>query len=265
MKHEILQPVRHFNMHDDPLTNIETLHLVLWKKGLCIAGFDSNKNVLTTKIYNAVNWDISVMESVFINEPLVAGPQHITHIWVAEERNMIVPVHLFEPSAAKQWLQTLHFVEEGESVIHTQISNAVNAHIAFPLQNKLIDMLYKYFGEGVVGALPAALLCQSQPVTGDSLDITVLDHTYIFSIFQKGKLLAHQVSDHIGFNDFIYKIASICHDNGIAQDQLKVSFSGCCITEQFIAELKSFFPKMSVPGSEQFSSFTFLSKLIACA
>ena len=265
MKHEILQPVRHFNMHDDPLTNIETIQLVLWEKGLCIAGFDAEGNVLTTKVYNANNWNIGTAESIFINEPLVAGHQHITHIWIAEERNLIVPAILFEPDAASLWLKQLHLVEEGETILHSKIERTLGAVVSFPVANRLIDMLYKYFGEGRISALSSALLCQEAATTGDALDITILDQTALFSIYQNGKLLNHQVIDDFDSNNLVYTIASISTDNGMEQEQLKVNLSGLCITESLALELKSFFPKISVPGSEQFSSFTFLSKLISCA
>lgn len=265
IKHEILQPVQHFNMHDDPLTNIETLHLVIWDKGLCIAGYDLEGNVLTTKVYNFAAWDIGAIESVFINEPLVAGPQPVTHIWIAEERNITVPQHLYQTAAAEEWLRKFHFVEAGETVHSTTISQHLQATVVYPLADKLEVLIHKYFAEGRTDAISGMLLCQESPAGQDTADITFLDKKVVLTVRSNGKLLNHQITEAGDINNVVYKIAVICGANGLKQDELRVSLSGLCITEETITELRSFFPKMNVPGSEQFSSFTLLSKLISCA
>ena len=264
LKHEILQPVQHFNMHDDPLTNIETLHLVIWDKGLCVAGYDLQGNVLTAKVYNFSHWNIAAIESVFVNEPLVAGPQPVTHIWIAEERNLIVPQHLYTLEAAAQWLLQFHFIEAGETIQATTVRQQLQATVVYPLQDKLHTLLQKYFAEGRTDAISGMILCQESLIGQDTADLTFLDKKVVLTIRCKGKLVTHQVTEVTDIDNLVYKIASICEEHNMKQDDLKVSLSGFCITSETIAELKSFFPKMTVPGSEQFSSFTLLSKLISC-
>jgi hypothetical protein len=264
LKHEILQPVQHFNMHDDPLTNIETLHLVIWDKGLCVAGYDLQGNVLTAKVYSFTHWNIAAIESVFVNEPLVAGPQPVTHIWIAEERNLIVPQHLYTLDAAVLWLHQFQFIEAGETIHATMVRQQLQATVVYPLQDKLHSLLQKYFAEGKTDAISGMILCQETLIGHDTADITFLDKKVVLTIRCKGKLVTHQVTEVTNMNNLVYRIASICQEHGIKQDELKVSLSGLCITDETIAELKSFFPKMAVPGSEQFSSFTLLSKLISC-
>lgn len=264
LKHEILQPVQHFNMHDDPLTNIETLHLVIWDKGLCVAGYDLQGNVLTSKVYSFSHWNIAAIESVFINEPLVAGPQPVTHIWIAEERSLIVPQHLYTLEAAMQWLLQFHFIEAGETIHATTVRQQLQATIVYPLQDKLHTLLQKYFAEGRIDAISGMILCQETLIGQDTADLTFLDKKAVLTIRSKGKLVSHQVTEATDINNLVYKIASICEEHNIKQDELKVSLSGFCITSETTAELRSFFLKMTVPGSEQFSSFTLLSKLISC-
>jgi hypothetical protein len=264
LKHEILQPVQHFNMHDDPLTNIETLHLVIWDKGLCVAGYDLQGNVLTAKVYSFSHWNIAAIESVFVNEPLVAGPQPVTHIWIAEERSLIVPQHLYTLEAAMQWLVQFHFIEAGETIHATTVRQHLQATVVYPLQDKLHTLLQKYFAEGKIDAISGMLLCQESLIGQDTADLTFLDKKAVLTIRSKGKLATHQVTEATDINNLVYKIASICEEHNIKQDELKISLSGFCITSETITELRSFFPKMTVPGSEQFSSFTLLSKLISC-
>lgn len=264
LKHEILQPVQHFNMHDDPLTNIETVHMVIWDEGLCVAGYDLQGNVLTAKVYRFSRWNIAAIESVFVNEPLVAGPQPVTHIWIAEERSLIVPQHLYTLEAAVQWLHQFHFIEAGETIQATTVRQQLQATVVYPLQDKLHALLQKYFVEGKIDAISGMILCQETFAEQDTADITFLDKKVVLTIHCKRKLITHQITEAADINNLVYKIASICQEYDIKQKELKVTLSGLCITEETIAELKSFFPEMAVPGSEQFSSFTLLSKLISC-
>jgi hypothetical protein len=264
LKHEILQPVQHFNMHDDPLTNIETLHLIIWDEGLCVAGYDLQGNVLTAKVYRFSHRNIAAIESIFVNEPLVAGPQPVTHVWIAEERNLIVPQHLYTLEAAVQWIQQFHFIEAGETIHTTTVHQQLQATVAYPLQDKLHTLLQKYFVEGKIDAISGMILCQETFAGQDTADITFLDKKAVLTIRCKGKLITHQITEATNINNLVYKIASICQEYNIKQDELKVNLSGLCITTETITELKSFFPEMAVPGSEQFSSFILLSKLISC-
>lgn len=265
IKHEILQPVRHFNMHDDPLTNIETLHLVLWDKGICIAGYDGTGAVLTTKVYTHAAHDIAAVESVFINEPLVAGPQPITHIWIADERNIVIPQHLYEQQAAEQWLRSFHFIETEERIQATGIQQHLQATVVYPVQEKLITLFHKYFAEAKIDAVSGMVLCQENGSERDTADIILLDTKAILTLRQKGALLSHQVTEITDIHNLVYTIGLMCQQHGIATEELHVALSGLCITEETAATLKSFFPRITVPGSEQFSSFTLLSKLISCA
>jgi len=263
IREEKLHPVQHFNMHDDPLTNIETLHLLIWPQGLCIAGYGLSGNILTTKVYTFAAHDIHAIESIFMNEPLVAGPQPVTHIWMAEERNMIIPQHLFNEEAAALWLDKFHHITAHETIHSTTLKQAVS--IAYPVFNDLNTLLKKYFIEGKLNTLSGVLLQQEISYEHDVLDIVFLNETVAFTIRKKGKLIAHQIEKVTDINNLVYKIASISQDHKIVQDDLKVSVSGFCIKENIVNELKQFYPKMVVPGSEQFSSFTLLSKLISCA
>lgn len=264
LKHEILQPVQHFNMHNDPLTNIETVHLVIWDKGLCVAGYDLEGNVLTAKVYSFTYWNIAAIESIFVNEPLVAGPQPVTHIWIAEERNLVVPQHLYTLEAAIQWLNQFHFIEAGETIHATIVHQQLQATVVYPLQDKLQALLQKYFAEGKTDAISGMILCQETFIGQDTADIIFLDKKVVLTMRCKGKLVTHLTTEPDGINDLVYRIASICREYDIKQDSLKVTLSGFCITAETITELQSFFPEMKAPGSEQISSFTLLSKLISC-
>lgn len=264
IKHEILQPVRHFNMHNDPLTNIETLHLVLWDKGLCIAGYDLDQNVLTAKVYHYSSWNIAAIESIFVNEPLVAGPQPVTHTWIVDEREMIVPMHLYERKAAEEWLRRFHFIEAGELVRATEVKQGLNAVVSYPIQEKLVLLLQKYFAESKTEALSRMILCQEIPATKEGAELVFFDEKAMLTVYKQGKLQLHQITEGSNIHNLLYKIGTICQELELKPDALEVTVSGLRIEQEALDELKSFLPQAIVPGSEQTSSFTLLSKLITC-
>jgi len=263
-REEQLQPVRHFDMHDDPLTYIETLHLLLWEEGLCITGYGLDRHVLTAKVYLFPRGDMHAIESVFINEPLVAGPQPVTHTWIADSRNMLIPQHLYHEQAAGEWLRQFHYVTPDENVYCSPVKYPTPLTVAYPVANELNAILNEYFPEGKIESLSTVLLQQVPPPDSDTADIVFLDKTTVLTIRKKGKLISHQIGETTDVNDLVYKIAAISQEHQIAQHELKVSLSGLCISDATAQELKCFFPKMVVPGSDQFSSFTLLSKLITC-
>jgi hypothetical protein len=263
MRDERQQPVQHFNMHDDPLTNIETLHLLIWGQGLCIAGYGPDESVLTTKVYVFPKDDMHAVESIFMNEPLVAGPQPVTRIWIADERIMIVPQHLFNEEAAADWLDRFHFVSHNESIQSTTLKQPIS--IVYPISNDLSALLRKYFPDSKVNALSGVLLQQEISSENDTLELIFLKETIALTLRKKGKLISHQIEACTAIHNLVYKIASVSKDHEITQEHLKVAVSGLCIDENSINELRAFYPKMTVPGTAQFSSFTLLSKLIACA
>jgi hypothetical protein len=265
MKQEPIVPTWHFSTHDDPLTNIETLHLILWTHGLCIAGYDDAGKILVTKMYLFDHaWENDKIESIFINEPLVAGPQPVTRIWIADERSMLVPEHLFDQEASALWLRKLFFIEEGESI---RFAPALKdeAQIVYPVNNRLVAIAGKFFKEANIHSLSEVLLGNSDLQDQDTIKIFILGHTVLFTIREKGKLLAHQVFNSGDINDLVYRIAAICNEYSLPQQQLNVSIAGAMHRpEHMAAELKAYFPGIVIPDSEQSSSFTLLSELKSC-
>lgn len=267
MKQEFLHPVWNYNTHEDPLTNIHTLHLILWNKGLCIAGYDIARTVLSIKVFAFEKaWDTEQIETIFINEPLVAGPQPVTHIWIADERNFLIPDALFNQEVAPEWLQQFHFVETAESILYSTVQQPIMAQVAFPVNNKLGAIFNKYFQEAEVNSITApALLVASLGTQQYYADIICLSKTLILTIFQNGQLVSHQVSTYDSAEDIVYKIGAVTAAQAPAAKEVAIHLSGHAtgITEMG-KELNNYFPNALVPGSEADASFLFLNRLLSC-
>ncbi len=267
MKQEFLLPVWNYNTHTDPLTNIHTLHLVLWNKGLCIAGYDIECTVLAVKVFSfAKAWDTDQVEAIFVNEPMVAGPQPVTHIWIADERNFLIPDALFNQETAPGWMQQFHFVETSESVLYSAVASPVPAQVAFPVGNKLGAMFNKYFQEAVVNAITApALLAPAGKGQAYLADVICLAGTTILSMYRKGQLVNHQVSTFDSVEDMVYKIGAATAGTVPKAEEIAVHLSGYAPAITEIGEtLKAYFPHAQVPGTEAEASFLFLNRLLSC-
>jgi len=264
IKHEILQPVRHFNVHDDPLTNIETLHLVLWPGGLCIAGYDAEGKVLTAKAYTFPSGDIAAVESIFVNDPLVAGPQPVTHTWIAESRQLVVPAHLYEAEAAASWLSSFHFIEAGEQIRAAAVARHLPATVVYPVADKLELLLEKYFAESRTEPLSAMLLCQQPQASGSYADIVFLDQTVLLTVHSSGKMLVHRVAEMGNVHNLVYMLAAICQEYNIPQKELGVHCSGLCLEKTTVPELREFFPGLSCADTAQDILFTLLNRQLSC-
>lgn len=267
MKQEFLQPVWNYNTHEDPLTNIHTLHLVLWNKGLCIAGYDIERTVLSIKVFGfEKTWDTEQIEAIFVNEPLVAGPQPVTHIWIADERNFLIPDALFNQEAAAEWLQQFHFVETAESILYSTIQQPIMAQAAFPVNNKLGAIFNKYFQEAEVNAISAAALLVAAPGTRKYYaDIICINKTLVLTIFEKGVLVNHQVSVYDSLEDILYKIGAVTAEQAPGSEEVDIHLSGYATTiREMGQELLTYFPHALVPGSEADASFLFLNRLLLC-
>lgn len=267
MKQEFLQPVWHYSTHSDPLTNIDNLHLVLWDKGLCITGYDITGTVLSVKVFAfGKPWDTDQVEAIFINEPLVAGPQPVTHIWIADERNFLVPDALFSPEAAPGWLQQFHFVEASESVLYSTVETPVQARVAFPVNNKLGAIFNKYFQEALLNAVTSPAL-QKTAVKERKFhaDVICLAKTVILSMFKDGQLINHQVSSFDAVEDIVYKIGSAVTGPVPKAEDITVQLSGYTPDMPEMAkELQAYFPHAVVPATEAEASFIFLNRLLSC-
>ncbi|PSK91920.1 DUF3822 family protein [Taibaiella chishuiensis] len=267
MKQEFLQPVWNYNTHTDPLTNIHTLHLVLWDKGLCIAGYDIACTPLSVKVFSfAKAWDTDQVEAIFVNEPLVAGPQPVTHIWIADERNFLVPEALFSTETAALWMQQFHFVESSESVLYSTVAAPLPARVAFPVSNKLGAMFNKYFQEAALNAVTGPAL-QAPAPNGQSYhaDIICLAGTMILSMYHKGTLINHQVCTFDSVEDIVCKIGGATAGAVPKAEDVAVHLSGYAPAISAIgSELQAYFPHAHIPGADADASFLFLNRLLSC-
>lgn len=262
MKKETARLIRQFDQHNDPLTHIDTLHLLLWGDKLCIVGFDREGQALTTKIYEAPMADVGLIEDVFINEPLVAGPQPITHIWLADNRSMLIPEPFFDREAAQEWAKKFHHIEQDERLDDHVLKGPEKIRIVYPIRETLAELFSKYFGEALVGPM-SMLYNDLRPET--SLQIALMDKKALISLFGNGRLLNHQWVDITDVLDLVYKLALLMEQHQVRSEKLKVSFHALMIGPPFLSELKAYFPQISLEGTEEQLSFQFLSQLNICA
>ncbi len=263
MKHELPEPAWQYATTDDHLFQIDQLQLILWSKGLCIAGYGTHGKVLTGKGFTWDKaWDIASIESVLDNESLIAGPQPVTHVWIAEERQLIVPQPLFEPDAAENWLRDFHFIEPGETVLKDIGKHSFKANIIFPLPNNCLNVLKKYFDRIHIKSLSTALLASPAPEQEDSIQVACLGQLALLSIYQKGELQSHQAFSFQAAEDVFYKIGCIALESALKLPGINAELSGVpsfALSEDWPV----YYPKAKRQDHQQ-SLFDLLHKTFAC-
>src|SRR5690606_23928105 len=105
------------------LSLIDQVRIIIWANGLCLGGYDEENRAIAGKVFLwSRNWDTDKMIQIFENEPMVAGPQPITDIWINSDQQMQIPAHLFDSEKAGNWLKQFHLGESDYSILENKIT-----------------------------------------------------------------------------------------------------------------------------------------------
>ncbi len=96
--------------HDDEGAMARVAHVicVLVRRGLMIAGFNNNKELLTIHYTgystNKAVWELDFFEHLFANEPLLIARDKVKGVFICSEKNLVVPGDLYDEREATRWL-----------------------------------------------------------------------------------------------------------------------------------------------------------------
>lgn len=263
---ETKEPVWQYEAEDNALVDMDKLHLIVWPDGLCITGFDQDGTPLKIKTFLfRENWDTGFMQHLFENDPLFAGPQPISRVWLAEARNILVPGPLYEENEAGEWLGKFHFLEAGESLMHISMQPHQDIQMIFPVKDALKALFDQYLPEARISAL--SLVAMQQPETGGPfLEIINLPKMILLSLRENQRFLLHQIYPYENAENVVYKVALILEEKGLAQDQVRLSLAGIApFWNNLNTELPLYFDAAGKLEDTTAVSLTFLKKLFSCA
>jgi hypothetical protein len=263
MKLDNVSPQWAYNTEGDALSEIINVQLLLWSQGLCISGHDAQGNTLIAKAfaYESRMAD-HVLNTVFMNEPLLAGPQPIHKIWIATDRNIIIPQHLYQQPLAEAWLPKVHFVETDEIILH-QLLTTPNATAVYPLKQNLQTAFEQFFPEANIHLFIHLNKDCGTNAKDFNAHLVLLGSTAILSIEHQGKLLAQQQFNYSSINDLAYQIGLAAQHHNVAQNEVGVFVSGI-LTDltQASNELQTYFAHTQL--CDESEPLTFLTRLSQC-
>ncbi len=274
MEDEIKNPKNQdeYEAEENAITTILEMQLILWQKGMCVVGFDNYGIPQKVKtFFFPQDWDLKFMEYIFVNDPMFAGEEAFSKVWLTDERIILVPEQLYVKDYADEWFRKFHFLESEEILFHDNMSPALEAQIIFPIPENLKELLYQYLKEDIsMNALSKVALGTSINDNGNFIKIVNLPKVVLLSLQENGKNILHQVCNYENSENIIYKIAIILQEKDLNQDEVQIAISGIApFYNNILDELQSFFPIRKplekLFNNTTFATLDFLKKLYLCA
>ena len=114
-----------YNISEDAslLTRISLVICVLVQRGLLVAGFSKEKEILSLN-YTGYNknrpvWEVAFFEQLFANEPLLTDKTKVKGVFTLSARQLLVPDELYQKTEAENWLRKIYYIERSDVIEHS--------------------------------------------------------------------------------------------------------------------------------------------------
>jgi hypothetical protein len=249
----------------DAMSTLYSIQLILWENGMCIGGYNASKELVLSKSYIIDDNSDATLLAILMNDALLSGLTPISHIWFAEERQMIIPEIYYSEDFATTWHQTFHFTSAQESLCQHAVVKGNAVYIVFPISNTIKDFCTQYFEEAQLCSISTLPLSQTHKPNTTVVDIIIMHHTYVLNFTHEGRLIAHKLYQHTNINDVVYAIAALSELHHIAQNKIQIKLSGVHIPQDIIDTVASFYSSAPATLTPEQSTVQLLTRLIACA
>lgn len=263
------------NTDENILSEVTTVHCVLFPKTLLVAGYNKSGRLLVAH-YNRANdetpdWDTHFFEQDFINEKLLGVPQQVQAIFIGAEEYLMVPRSLYQEKEASEWLKTI-FTTPPNTSIQSYYIKSLEAHYLFAFPSEIAKLLHRYFG--TTKLLPATgFHFQNQMSnTATQLYLLLTQDKAISTLYKDGQLQMHHHSKYNNPEELVFTIAQLCQAHQINLEQVPIE---CALLREncteFAADLACYLPNIKWQqepsgSATQNTHLEFLAqKLYACA
>ena len=238
-----------YNVREDEAisSGVALVLCVLVQRGVFVAGFSITKELLTIHYseYSSTRpvWELDFFEQLFVTEPLLAVREKVKGVFLAGDKNLVVPDELYAAADAEAWLRKIHFVEHSDRVAAFAMENDKAQLLqAFPLN--IIELVKINFKRATVLPLQEYQLEHSNTqslhlqcfITRDQVFATL--HNY-------SQLLWYQVFDYASAEYIAYTFKNLCKENYIDAAKLHLACTTVSGSEyDVINELTRYFPSV---------------------
>ena len=235
------------NSDENLLSEVDSVHCVLFPKTLLVAGFDKSGSLLTAHYNRAGDeiseWDTEFFEQDFINEKLLGVPQQVKAIFIGTEKSLIVPGEIYQSEAAEEWLARM-FTLRPDSVFYNYFLKGIDSQYTFVVPPDINKLVQRYFGNPKI--LPAAAFHFQKSFLRNSSQIQLLitKDKAVATLMRNGQLFWHR---HFAFQlaeDLAFFLANVLREFNLDLASTDVE---CCMMcencEDLGLELERYFPK----------------------
>lgn len=176
---------------ESPDSVVDQVQMLLWAKGIVIAGHDSNGKLISAKAFvTDFYYDWEQVETIMMNEPLLADPQAVQKNRIASSRNMLVPESWKDRNEMDEWFNKLYYVEHDEDLATANHSDW-QLKVIYPKKKTLKALTHQYFPERST----QFMICPKtwfQDLKGDKhyqVGILIFENTYCLTFVANGQIV----------------------------------------------------------------------------
>lgn len=241
------------NAQED-LNTLAYVEIIYWNVGMSIIGFSDQKTVVNVKHYEwSAQMELEQISDIILDETLLGGQEHVTKIWIASDRNMLVPKQLFDIKEIQNWFQKLYFVEANES-IEISATTQPNGYSIDAIRKDLLDEILHHTHDTQIDSLFQCLLANTD-ATQNNIAITLMGNYAVMQAYQEQQLQLIQLTNASAAN-ILHLIHTYGEQQQVAQDAIKILIQGYSEAMPEIKELLgSYFQVQEGNTNEAFFNF----------
>lgn len=262
-----LSPTWMFISDDFQEGNVHEIHLLIWQKGIAVAGFDQQRQLMVAQTYLAREMpDSQLIHELSERHTLLKNQiSKVNKIWYSDNRFLLIPNQIHETEQAEEWIQKFHFIEPGNSILHFDLKYSADAKLVCPINDDLKETLTAKFLNAKIEPTSKFLLWKNQE-NQTQLQIQCFSREAIIALAHDGKLLNLVSYTYDSPKDLTYKIARLISEYDLQHDAFStIDFYGLApFWNNTIDEIRKFFKTSIQNKNSEEVSIHFLNELVQC-
>lgn len=226
---------------EDLLSQVQKVICILSPGSIVTAGFHPSGEVLmiNASVNAHQNWDMRFFEEHIVNDVLWVSTDLIAGIFVASEKELIIPESLYSVEDAKAWLHKTYFIDAQEAIGHLHLQSQ-SAHCVYAYPQSLNDVLGQFLENFTIKPLCCA---HFQNKVVDVLQVCIGEQ-YAFASLHKGHhLVWHQMFEYQNAEDIVYQITAAAQRYEIVLQEHLLTLSTVLPQLQSVQKaVKDYFP-----------------------
>lgn len=252
---------------ETPAKEVHRAICVLLPRALLIGSFDNNGKIINacyTDYRSALpEWITDFFEHQFITDPILSGEHKTNTIFVASDKNLLVPNALYNDAEAENWLQKTTFVEATDTISDCWLK-AADVHYLYAWPTAIKKLLAKYFTNAQILPFAAHQFLEDNR-KGYYLECCITEKNTYATFYNNNKIQWHQVFAYQNAEDIAYRIKLVCQQYQATLDNITCTIASNNQLE-LRNELSHYFPGIEnkTGHTEWTSTISLLQQLYAC-